>query len=248
MDKVLVVTGGSRGIGAEVAKLGAARGYKVCVNYARNRKAAQAVVDSIRDGGGEAIMAHADVAEEADVKAMFRLVDQELGPVTALVNNAGIIDQSGKVADMGAERINRILAVNVTGSFICAREAARRMSTALEGQGGAIVNVSSAAARLGSPNEFVDYAASKGAMDTFTIGLAKELATEGIRVNAVRPGLIDTEIHAAAGDAERVERFRTAVPMQRVGTALEVAEAVLWLLSDSASYVTGTFVDVAGGR
>lgn len=248
MDHVLVVTGGSRGIGAEVAQLGAARGYKVCVNYARNKKAAQAVVDSIRDAGGEAIMAHADVAEEADVKAMFRLVDQELGPVTALVNNAGIIDQSGKVATMTAERINRILAVNVTGSFICAREAARRMSTVHEGQGGAIVNVSSAAARLGSPNEFVDYAASKGAMDTFTIGLAKELAAEGIRVNAVRPGLIDTEIHAAAGDAERVERFRTAVPMQRVGTALEVAEAVLWLLSDSASYVTGSFVDVAGGR
>lgn len=248
MDRVLVVTGGSRGIGAEVAQRGAARGYKVCVNYARNKKAAQAVVDSIRDAGGEAIMAHADVAEEADVKAMFRLVDQELGPVTALVNNAGIIDQSGKVADMGAERINRILAVNVTGAFICAREAAHRMSTEREGQGGAIVNVSSAAARLGSPNEFVDYAASKGAMDTFTIGLAKELATEGIRVNAVRPGLIDTEIHAAAGDAERVERFRTAVPMQRVGTAAEVAEAVLWLLSDSASYVTGSFVDVSGGR
>ena len=248
MDRVLVVTGGSRGIGAEVAQRGAARGYKVCVNYARNKKAAQAVVDSIRDAGGEAIMAHADVAEEADVKAMFRLVDQELGPVTALVNNAGIIDQSGKVADMSAERINRILAVNVTGAFICAREAAHRMSTEREGQGGAIVNVSSAAARLGSPNEFVDYAASKGAMDTFTIGLAKELATEGIRVNAVRPGLIDTEIHAAAGDAERVERFRTAVPMQRVGTAAEVAEAVLWLLSDSASYVTGSFVDVSGGR
>ncbi len=248
MDRVLVVTGGSRGIGAEVAQRGAAQGYKVCVNYARNKKAAQAVVDSIRDAGGEAIMAHADVAEEADVKAMFRLVDQELGPVTALVNNAGIIDQSGKVADMSAERINRILAVNVTGAFICAREAAHRMSTEREGQGGAIVNVSSAAARLGSPNEFVDYAASKGAMDTFTIGLAKELATEGIRVNAVRPGLIDTEIHAAAGDAERVERFRTAVPMQRVGTAAEVAEAVLWLLSDSASYVTGSFVDVSGGR
>jgi NAD(P)-dependent dehydrogenase (short-subunit alcohol dehydrogenase family) len=248
MDRVLVVTGGSRGIGAEVAQRGAAQGYKVCVNYARNKKAAQAVVDSIRDAGGEAIMAHADVAEEANVKAMFRLVDQELGPVTALVNNAGIIDQSGKVADMSAERINRILAVNVTGAFICAREAAHRMSTEREGQGGAIVNVSSAAARLGSPNEFVDYAASKGAMDTFTIGLAKELATEGIRVNAVRPGLIDTEIHAAAGDAERVERFRTAVPMQRVGTAAEVAEAVLWLLSDSASYVTGSFVDVSGGR
>lgn len=248
MDRVLVVTGGSRGIGAEVAQRGAAQGYKVCVNYARNKKAAQAVVDSIRDAGGEAIMAHADVAEEADVKAMFRLVDQELGPVTALVNNAGIIDQSGKVADMSADRINRILAVNVTGAFICAREAAHRMSTEREGQGGAIVNVSSAAARLGSPNEFVDYAASKGAMDTFTIGLAKELATEGIRVNAVRPGLIDTEIHAAAGDAERVERFRTAVPMQRVGTAAEVAEAVLWLLSDSASYVTGSFVDVSGGR
>ena len=248
MDPVLVVTGGSRGIGAQVALLGARQGYKVCVNYARNKKAAQEVVDSIREGGGEAIMAHADVAEETDVKAMFRLVDQELGPVTALVNNAGIIDQSGKVADMTAERINRIMAVNVTGSFICAREAARRMSTLHGGPGGAIVNVSSAAARLGSPNEFVDYAASKGAVDTFTIGLAKELAAEGIRVNAVRPGLIDTEIHAAAGDAERVERFRTAVPMQRVGTAAEVAEADLWLLSDSASYVTGSFTDVAGGR
>lgn len=248
MDRVLVVTGGSRGIGAEVARLGAAQGYKVCVNYARNKAAAQDVVKAIKDAGGEAIMAHADVAQESDVKAMFRLVDQELGPVTALVNNAGIIDQSGKVADMTAERINRIMAVNVTGSFLCAREATRRMSTDHEGHGGAIVNVSSAASRLGSPGEFIDYAASKGAMDTFTIGLAKELAMEGIRVNAVRPGLIDTEIHASAGDADRVERFRTAVPMQRVGSAQEVAEAVIWLLSDAASYVTGSFIDVSGGR
>ncbi|MDF1720832.1 MAG: SDR family oxidoreductase [Minwuia sp.] len=248
MDRVLLVTGGSRGIGAEVARLAGAKGYKVCVNYARNKAAAQDVVKAIQDAGGDAMMAHADVAEEADVKAMFRLVDQEFGPVTALVNNAGIIDQSGKVADMTAERINRILSVNVTGSFLCAREATRRMSTEHDGQGGAIVNVSSAASRLGSPGEFIDYAASKGAMDTFTIGLAKELAMEGIRVNAVRPGLIDTEIHASAGDADRVERFRTAVPMQRVGSAREVAEAVLWLLSDAASYVTGSFIDVSGGR
>lgn len=248
MSGVLVVTGGSRGIGADIARLGARRGYKVGVNYARNRKAAQAVVEEIRAEGGEALAVHADVSEEADVKSMFRMVDQELGPVTALVNNAGIVTPIARVAEMTAERINHLFAVNVTSAFICAREAAKRMSTAEGGPGGAIVNMSSAASRLGSPNEFVDYAASKGALDAFTIGLSKELAAEGIRVNAVRPGLIDTEIHASAGAPDRVERLKNNVPMQRVGRPSEVAEAALWLLSDASSYVTGTFIDVSGGR
>lgn len=248
MTEVMVVTGGSRGIGAAVALKAAAAGYAVCVNYQRNRKAAQEVVDQIRASGGTAIMVHADVTSEAEVKAMFRTVDQDLGPLTALVNNAGIVAPTATVEQMSADRINRILAVNVTGSFICAREAIARMSRTHGGKGGAIVNLSSAAARLGSPNEFVDYAASKGAIDAFTIGLAKEVAAQGIRVNAVRPGLIDTEIHASAGDPDRVERLKGNVPMQRVGRADEVAAAVLWLLSDAAAYVTGGFIDVSGGR
>ncbi|MEC9346782.1 MAG: SDR family oxidoreductase [Pseudomonadota bacterium] len=248
MSGVMVVTGGSRGIGAAVAIKAGAAGYGVCVNYQRNRKAAQEVVDRIRGAGGTAIMVHADVTSEAEVKAMFRTVDQDLGPLTALVNNAGIVAPTATVEQMSADRINRILAVNVTGSFICAREAIARMSTAHGGKGGAIVNLSSVAAKLGSPNEFVDYAASKGAIDAFTIGLAKELAPHGIRVNAVRPGLIDTEIHASAGEPDRVERLKGNVPMQRVGQAEEVADAVMWLLSEASAYVTGGFIDVSGGR
>lgn len=248
MAGVVVVTGGSRGIGAEVCRLAADAGYAVCVNYNRDRDAAMSVVETIEAAGGRAIAFGANVAEEADVKSMFREVDNELGPLTALVNNAGIISPTGRVDQMDAERLNRILAVNVTGAFICAREAVLRMSTKHGGKGGVIVNMSSAAARLGAPGEFVDYAATKGAMDAFTIGLSKEVGPEGIRVNAVRPGLIETEIHASAGDAERVDRLKGGVPMQRSGSAEEVAEATVWLLTQGASYVSGALLDVAGGR
>lgn len=248
MAGVVVVTGGSRGIGAEVCRLAAAAGYAVCVNYNSDREAALSVVETIKAAGGEAIAFGANVAEEADVKSMFREVDNELGPLTALVNNAGIVSPISRVDEMDAERLNNILAINITGAFICAREAIQRMSTKHGGKGGVIVNMSSAAARLGSPNEFVDYAATKGAMDTFTLGLSKEVGPEGIRVNAIRPGLIDTEIHASAGDAGRVERFKDAVPMKRSGSAAEVAEATVWLLTEGASYVSGALIDVAGGR
>lgn len=248
MAGVVVVTGGSRGIGAEVCRLAADAGYAVCVNYNHDRDAALAVVEAIEAAGGRAIAYGANVAEESDVKSMFREVDNELGPLTALVNNAGIISPTGRVDGMDADRLNRILAVNVTGAFICAREAILRMSTKHGGKGGVIVNMSSAAARLGAPGEFVDYAATKGAMDAFTIGLSKEVGPEGIRVNAVRPGLIETEIHASAGDAERVDRLKGGVPMQRSGSATEVAEATVWLLTEGASYVSGALLDVAGGR
>ncbi len=243
-----MVTGGSRGIGAATARLGAAAGYRVCLNYRGNRQAAQAVVDEIVAAGGEAIAVAADVAEETDVVRLFETVDRELGPLTALVNNAGILEPQMRVADMSAERLTRILATNVTGSFLCAREAIRRMSTAHGGAGGAIVNLSSVAARMGAPNEYVDYAASKGAIDSFTMGLAKEVAGEGIRVNAVRPGIIYTDIHASGGEPERVERLKETVPMQRGGQAEEVARAILWLLSEEASYTAGSFIEVTGGR
>lgn len=246
--KVLVVTGGSRGIGAATAKLGAAAGYRVCLNYRGNENAANAVVDDIVRSGGEAIAVAADVGVEAEVIRLFETVDKRLGPVTALVNNAGILEPQMRVEDMDAARLARILAVNVTGSFLCAREAVRRMSTGKGGKGGAIVNLSSVAARVGAPNEYVDYAATKGAIDTFTLGLAKEVAGEGIRVNAVRPGIIYTDIHASGGEPERVDRLKTSVPMQRGGYAEEVARAILWLLSGEASYTTGTFLDVTGGR
>lgn len=248
MAGVVIVTGGSRGIGAEVCRLAAEAGFDVCVNYNKDREAALEVVEAIREMGQNAIAFGGDVSQETDVKSMFREVDNELGTVTALVNNAGIISKIARVDQMDAARINHILSVNVTGAFLCAREAILRMSTKHGGEGGVIVNMSSAAARLGAPNEFVDYAATKGAMDSFTIGLSKEVGPEGIRVNAVRPGLIETEIHASAGDAGRVERFKDGVPMQRSGSAEEVAKATVWLLTDGASYVSGALLDVAGGR
>ncbi|HEX5515052.1 MAG TPA: SDR family oxidoreductase [Gammaproteobacteria bacterium] len=248
MKKVLIVTGGSRGIGAATAQLAATAGYAVCISYAHNAEAASAVVREISKAGGEAIAVDADVANEADVVRLFERVDAEFGPVTALVNNAGILGSQLRVEQMSAERISRVLAVNVIGSFLCAREAVRRMSIRHGGMGGAIVNLSSAASRLGSPNEYVDYAASKGAIDTFTIGLAKEVAAEGIRVNAVRPGVIYTDIHASGGEPNRVERVKGSVPMQRGGQPAEVAKAILWLLSEESSYTTGALLDIAGGR
>lgn len=247
MDKVVVVTGGSRGIGAATAQLAAQRGYAVCINYRENQAAADAVVQRIEDAGGTAIAVAADVASEAEVVRLFKVVDQRLGPLSALVNNAGIVERQMRVDEMDAGRLARVFTVNIGGYFLCAREAVRRMSTRYGGAGGAIVNVSSRAARLGSPGEYVDYAASKGAVDTLTIGLAREVATEGIRVNAVRPGVIYTDIHASGGEPERVDRVKENVPMKRGGHASEVAHAILWLLSDEAAYSTGTFIDVTGG-
>ncbi|OWY35882.1 SDR family oxidoreductase [Herbaspirillum aquaticum] len=247
-DKVIIVTGGSRGIGAATALLAAQRGYAVCVNYVSNREAADSVAGQIRAAGGRAITVAGDVSKEEDVLRLFTTTDQELGRVTALVNNAGILEHQSRLDTMSAERITRVLVANVTGSLLCAREAVKRMSTRHGGQGGAIVNLSSMAAKLGGPGEYVDYAASKGAIDAFTIGLAKEVAAEGIRVNAVRPGLIYTDIHASGGEAGRVDRLKDAVPMKRGGTAEEVANAILWLLSEESSYATGTFIDVSGGR
>jgi NAD(P)-dependent dehydrogenase (short-subunit alcohol dehydrogenase family) len=244
-DKVLVVTGGGRGIGAETARLASERGYKVAVNYRENRDAAVSLIKTFK---GKAIAVQADVATEADVVRLFETVDRELGPVTALVNNAGVVDRGIRVADMTAARIARMFAINVTGSFLCAREAVKRMSTRMGGKGGAIVNLSSIASRLGGAGEYVDYAAAKGAIDTFTVGLAKEVGPEGIRVNAVRPGIIRTEIHMASGDPARVERIGATAPLERPGEAIEVARAILWLLSDEASYMTGALVDVTGGR
>lgn len=248
MKKIIVITGGSRGIGAATARLAAARGYAVCVNYLKNHVAANTVVDEIRSGGGQAITVAGDVAVEADVVNLFKAVDAQLGPVTALVNNAGILETQMRVEDMDAGRLNRIFATNVTGCFLCAREAVRRMSTRHGGNGGAIVNVSSGASRLGAAGEYVDYAASKGAVDTLTIGLSREVADEGIRVNAVRPGYIYTDIHASGGEPGRVDRIKDSVPMKRGGRPEEVANAILWLLSDEASYATGTFIDLAGGK
>jgi NAD(P)-dependent dehydrogenase (short-subunit alcohol dehydrogenase family) len=245
---VLLVTGGSRGIGASVARLAAQQGQAVCISYRHRGDLADALVAQIQADGGRALAVQADVAIEADVLRLFERVDAELGRLTGLVNNAGVLDQQMRVVDMRAERLRRVFDTNVVGSFLCAREAVRRMSTALGGAGGAIVNLSSRAAKLGSPGEFVDYAASKGAIDSFTLGLAREVAGEGIRVNAVAPGLIETEIHASAGEPGRVERLKGGVPMGRGGHPDEVARAVLWLLSAEASYITGTVVDVSGGR
>jgi len=247
-SKVLIVTGGSRGIGAATALLAARRGWRVAVNYARDEAAAASVVLQIEAEGGEAFAIQADMAREVDILAMFDAVDTRWGRLDGLVNNAGIVDVSARLDEMSAERISRMFAINVTGVFLCAREAVRRMSTRHGGDGGAIVNLTSAAARIGAANQYVDYAASKGAIDTLTIGLAREVATEGIRVNAVRPGIIDTEIHASGGEPERVAQMREQVPMQRGGSADEVAQAIVYLLSEDASYSTGATLDVTGGR
>ena len=247
-DKVLLVTGGGRGIGAATARLAAARGWAVAVNYRANSLAADEVVRAIRADGGRAMALQADVADEAQVLRMFEQVDARWGPLTGLVNNAGVVAGAAPLAAHEATRWRRLFEVNVIGSLLCAREAVRRMSTAHGGAGGSIVNLSSAAARLGAPHEYVDYAAAKGAIDAFTVGLAKEVAAQGIRVNAVRPGLIDTEIHASGGRPNRVQELQASVPMGRGGSAQEVAEAIVWLLSDAASYTTMSLLDVSGAR
>jgi NAD(P)-dependent dehydrogenase (short-subunit alcohol dehydrogenase family) len=245
---VVIVTGGGRGIGAATARLAAQRGYAVCVNFRSDAGSAREVVAHAQKAGAKAIAVQGDVAKEADVVRLFDAAAAGLGPVTALVNNAGILERQCRLDEMEAARFERILATNVLGPLLCAREAVRRMSTRHGGRGGAIVNVGSMASRLGSPGEYIDYAASKGAIDTLTIGLAKEVAEEGIRVNSVRPGVIHTEIHASGGEPGRVERVKSAVPMKRGGQPEEVARAILWLLSPEASYSTGTFIDVSGGR
>jgi NAD(P)-dependent dehydrogenase (short-subunit alcohol dehydrogenase family) len=246
--KSVLVTGGSRGIGAAVCRLAATANYRVAVNYASNEEAARKVVTEIEAGGGEAFAVRGDVGTEADVMAMFEAVDRRFGKLDALVNNAGVVDLVARVDEMNAERIERILRINVLGSFLCAREAIKRMSTRHGGKGGIIVNMSSAAARLGGVGLYVDYAASKGAIDTMTIGLSREVAREGIRVNAIRPGMIDTEIHADSGDPDRARKIADTIPAGRPGTAEEIAHAVIWLLSDGASYVQGAILDVSGGR
>ena len=246
-DGVILITGASRGIGAATARLAGRRGYSVCVNYRSNREAAESVVRTIESDGAKAVAVGADVSVERDVVRLFEACDR-LGSLTALVNNAGILETQTRVEHLDAARVTRIFATNVIGPFVCAREAVRRMSTSHGGAGGAIVNVSSGAARLGSPGEYVDYAASKGAIDTMTIGLAQEVAQEGIRVNAVRAGFIYTEMHASGGEPNRVDRVKQFVPMRRGGSADEVARAILWLLSDEASYTTGSFIDVTGGK
>jgi NAD(P)-dependent dehydrogenase (short-subunit alcohol dehydrogenase family) len=248
MPGIVLITGASRGIGAATALLAAERGYAVCVNYRSNAHAAHEVIANIIGRGGQAIAAQADVAIEADVIRLFETCDQKLGTLTALVNNAGVLETQARVESMDAGRLQRVFAANVTGAFICAREAVRRMSTIHGGNGGAIVNLSSRASVLGAPNEYVDYAAAKAAVDTLTVGLALEVAQEGIRVNAVRPGVIYTDIHASGGEPGRVDRVKANVPMRRGGTVDEVARAILWLLSDEASFTTGSFLDVSGGR
>jgi NAD(P)-dependent dehydrogenase (short-subunit alcohol dehydrogenase family) len=248
MNKVLLVTGGSRGIGAATALLAAQNGWSVAVNYTANSLAADEVVRQIRASGGQAMSVQADVADEAQVLRMFEHIDAKFGRLTGLVNNAGVVDVTARVDEMSVARWKRMFDINVIGSMVCAREAVRRMSTKHGGEGGSIVNVSSAASRLGSPGQYVDYAAAKGAIDAFTIGLAKEVAAEGVRVNAVRPGLIETEIHASGGLPNRVKELQHLVPAQRGGTADEVAQGIVWLLSDAASYTTMSFLDISGGR
>jgi NAD(P)-dependent dehydrogenase (short-subunit alcohol dehydrogenase family) len=248
MDEVLIVTGGSRGIGAATALIAGRSGYAVCVNYLKNKTAAKQIVAEIKADGGRAILVGADISQEEEVMELFRTVDKRLGKISALVNNAGILEKKMRIEDMDAARLNRVFLTNITGSFLCAREAVKRMSTKNGGNGGAIVNVSSAAARLGSAGEYVDYAASKGAIDTFTRGLAQEVAEEGIRVNAVRPGVIDTDIHASGGEPGRVERIKASIPLKRGGRPEEVARAIMWLLSSESSYTTGALLEVSGGR
>lgn len=248
MEKVLLVTGGSRGIGAATCKLAAQQGWAVAVNFSANSLAADEVVRSIRSQGGHAMAVQADVADEDQVLRMFEQIDAKLGHLSGLVNNAGVVDVTARVQDQSLERWRRMFDINVMGSMLCAREAVRRMSTSLGGQGGSIVNVSSAAARLGAPGQYVDYAAAKGAIDAFTIGLAKEVGSDGIRVNAVRPGLIETDIHASGGLPNRVRDLQHQVPMGRGGSAQEVAQLMVWLLSDAASYTTMSLIDISGGR
>ncbi|OLU19112.1 NAD(P)-dependent oxidoreductase [Pseudomonas sp. PA1(2017)] len=248
MGKVMLISGASRGIGAATARLAAGQGYRVVINYQRNREAADALVEAITTTGGEALAVQADVADEAQVRRLFTEVDARLGRLDVLVNNAGMLEQQMRLERMSLERWQRVFATNVYGSFLCSREAIARMSTRQGGRGGVIVNVSSIAARLGAPEEYIDYAAAKGAVDSMTIGLAKELAGDGIRVNAVRPGVIDTEIHASGGEPQRVARVAASIPLGRGGQAEEVAEAILWLASEQASYTTGSLLDVSGGR
>lgn len=248
MNRNLLITGGSRGIGASTALLAAQAGWNVAVNFHHDELAAQAVVQQVQARGRRALAVQADVADEAQVLAMFARVDRELGPLHGLVNNAGVVDLAARVDEMSVARLSRMFGVNVMGTFLCAREAVQRMSTRHGGAGGVIVNLSSAAARLGSPGQYVDYAAAKAAIDTFTLGLAREVAAEGIRVNAVRPGIIDTEIHASGGQPERAQEMAAQVPMKRAGNSMEVAQAILWLLSEASSYTTGAVLDVSGGR
>jgi NAD(P)-dependent dehydrogenase (short-subunit alcohol dehydrogenase family) len=244
----ILITGATRGIGAATARLAATRGYRVVVNYGHDDAAAQMLVGELKAAGAEAFAIKADVSSERDIVSMFAEVDRLAGTIDALVNNVGVIDRQGRLEDLTEVRLNRMFATNVNSAFLCSREAVRRMSTARDGRGGAIVSVSSAASRLGSPNEYVHYAASKAAVDAMTIGLAKEVAEEGIRVNAVRAGVVYTGLHATGGEPARVERVKLAVPMRRGGQPEEVARAILWLLSDEASYVTGSLLDVSGGR
>ena len=246
--KTIIITGGSRGIGAATSRLAAEQGYAVCVNYRENANAANRVVEAIVSEGGKAIAVRADVSVEADVLRLFETTETELGPLSALVNNAAVVAPFTRVEDIDLERLNQLFSVNVIGAFLCAREAVKRMSTRNGGKGGGIVNVSSGAATLGSPGVYVDYAATKGAIDTLTVGLGREVANEGIRVNAVRPGFIHTEIHTAFGEPGRVDRLAPTIPMKRGGRPEEVARAILWLLSEDASYTTGTILDVAGGN
>ncbi|MBO0641755.1 SDR family oxidoreductase [Stutzerimonas stutzeri] len=248
MSRVMLITGASRGIGAATARLAAHRGYALCLNYHQRSDAANAVLEQVRGLGVTAIAVQADVADETQVLHMFEAIDREFGRLDVLVNNAGMLEQQMRLEQMDAARWTRVLGANVIGSFLCAREAIKRMSTRHGGRGGAIVNLSSVAARLGAPGEYIDYAAAKGAIDSMTLGLAKEVASEGIRVNAVRPGVIHTDIHAAGGEPDRVERVKASVPMGRGGQAEEIAEAILWLASEQASYTSGALLDVAGGR
>jgi len=248
MQKIMLVTGASRGIGAETARLAAQAGYAVCINFHHSESEANELLDSLLASGATAIAVRADIGDECDVGRLFEAIDSQLGQLTALVNNAGILEQQSSFENISLNRLQRIFRTNVEGSFLCSQQAIRRMSTKYGGEGGSIVNLSSRAAVLGAPHEYIDYAASKGAIDAMTIGLSKELGEQGIRVNAVRPGLIYTEMHASGGEAGRVDRLKTGVPMQRGGLALEVASAIMWLISEDSSYTTGSFVEVSGGR